>query len=118
MSNETCLSMPVLVFSSRRVGLSDRGDKAMTVDRDGRWALLSNHGHILLYVAEHPDATISEVSDAVGLTERATARILSDLRQAGFIGATRLGRRNTYHIDPLRPLRPQITERELRVGDL
>ena len=90
----------------------------MTNDNGGRWALLSNHGHILLYVAEHPDATISQVSDAVGLTERATARILSDLRQAGFVGATRIGRRNTYHVDPLRPLRPQITERELRVGDL
>src|SRR5688572_518492 len=90
----------------------------MTNENGGRWALLSNHGQILLYIAEHPDATISRVSDAVGLTERATAGILRDLRHAGFIAATRVGRRNTYHIDPAQPLRPQITGRQLNVGDL
>lgn len=83
----------------------------------GRWALLSNHGQVLLYIAEHLDATISRVADAVRLTERATASILRDLREAGFIVATRIGRRNTYRIDPARPLRPQITARELSVGD-
>ena len=90
----------------------------MNYNDSGRWALLSNHGQVLLSVAERPDATISQVAVAIGLTERATAGILHDLRQTGFIAATRIGRRNTYHIDLARPLRPQITDRELNVGDL
>ena len=90
----------------------------MTNETTGHWALLSNHGQVLLYIAEHPDATISRVADVVGLTERATASILRDLREARFIAATRVGRRNTYHVDPTRTLRPQITDRALNVGDL
>lgn len=85
-------------------------------DRD-TWTLLTNHGAALLYVAEHPDATIREVADAVGVQERAAARILSQLRDAGYLTAERVGRRNTYQLDLSLPLRHDAGS-AFRVADL
>jgi hypothetical protein len=81
------------------------------------WALLTNHGAVLLYIAEHPDATVRQVGDGVGITERAAARILRDLREARYLHATRVGRRNSYEIDRSQPLRHRATG-NARVSDL
>jgi hypothetical protein len=81
------------------------------------WALLTNHGAVLLYVAEHPDATVRQVGDGVGITERAAARILRDLREASYLHATRIGRRNSYVIDRSQPLRHRAAA-SARVSDL
>lgn len=81
------------------------------------WALLTNHGAVLLYVAEHADATVRQVGDGVGITERAAARILRDLREAGYLHATRVGRRNSYEIDRSQPLRHRAAG-TARVSDL
>jgi hypothetical protein len=81
------------------------------------WALLTNHGAVLLYVAEHPDATVRQVGDGVGITERAAARILRDLREASYLHATRNGRRNSYVIDRSQPLRHRAAG-SARVSDL
>jgi DNA-binding transcriptional ArsR family regulator len=72
---------------------------------DSTWTLLTNHGAALLYVAEHPDATIRAVADAIGVQERAAARILSQLREAGYLTAQRVGRRNVYQLHLSVPLR-------------
>lgn len=84
---------------------------------DAPWALLTNHGAVLLYVAKHADATVRQVGDGVGITERAAARILRDLREAGYLHATRIGRRNSYEIDRTQPLRHRATG-TARVSDL
>ena len=91
----------------------------MTADRadDTRWTLITHHGAALIYVAEHPDATIREVSDAIGVQERAGARILRQLRDAGYLTAQRVGRRNTYELDISLPLRHQVG-RGLSAADL
>lgn len=81
------------------------------------WALLTNHGAVLLYVAEHSDATVRQVGDGVGITERAAARILRDLREEGYLFATRIGRRNSYEVDRTRPLRHRAAG-DARVSDL
>ncbi len=78
-------------------------------DGASRWALLTNHGAALLYVAEHPNATVRQVGDGVGITERAAARILRDLRVAGYLETTRIGRRNSYEINPTKPMRHSAT---------
>jgi hypothetical protein len=93
-------------------------DLAHNGDADGaRWALLTNHGAALLYVARHPNATVREVGDGVGITERAAARILRDLRDARYLHATRTGRRNSYEVDHSRPLRHTATQHR-QVSDL
>jgi hypothetical protein len=62
------------------------------------FTLLTNHGAVLIYVREYPDATVRQISDAIGITERATARILRDLKLAGYISVERAGRRNVYAV--------------------
>jgi PAS domain S-box-containing protein len=65
--------------------------------------LLTNHGQVLVAVAEKPDVRIREIADRVGITERATQTILNDLVGAGYVERTRVGRRNTYTVDPEKP---------------
>lgn len=72
------------------------------------WTLLTNHGAVLLYVALHPEATIRQVSEGVDITERATARILAQLRADGYVVATRRGRRNSYTIAADLPMRHAV----------
>ena len=81
------------------------------------WTLLSNHGAALLHVAEHPESTVRELADAIGVTERAAARILHNLREEGYIEATRVGRRNTYRLDTSMPLRHRVG-RDISVAQL
>lgn len=79
--------------------------------RAGRhpWTLLTNHGTTLIFIAERPESTVREVADRVGISERSAARILADLRSAGYVQATRRGRRNSYRIDLSRRLRHPAT---------
>jgi predicted transcriptional regulator len=54
---------------------------------------------------------------AVGITERAAHRILSELVEEGYVLRERRGRRNRYQVMPELPLRhPLVQERE--VGEL
>ena len=73
-----------------------------------RWTFLSNHGHVLLYLSQNPEARLRDVAGAVGVTERAVQKIVADLEQAGYLERSREGRRNHYAIDPERPLRHPI----------
>jgi len=82
-----------------------------------RWALISNHGAALAYVARHPDATLRQVAGAVGVTERSATAMLRDLREAGYVDARRVGRRNRYTVDLNRPLR-RAAYQESTVGEL
>jgi DNA-binding transcriptional ArsR family regulator len=81
------------------------------------WTILTAHGAVLLYLAEHPQAPVREVAAAVSITERYAARVLHDLRAAGYVYADRVGRRNTYRLDDSRPLRREVV-RDRHVGDL
>jgi len=46
-----------------------------------------------------------DVAARVGVTERAVQRIVAELRDAGYLTVTRVGRRNQYVVDRARPLR-------------
>ena len=69
------------------------------------WTFLSNHSHVLVCLSEDPDARIRDVAERVGITERATQRILSELIAGGYVVKTRDGRRNSYRV---------VTEQALR----
>jgi DNA-binding MarR family transcriptional regulator len=64
-----------------------------------KWGLFTNHALVMAYVCEHADSTVRAISDAVGITERATLAMLGDLQQAGIIVRHRVGRANTYSMD-------------------
>jgi predicted transcriptional regulator len=59
---------------------------------------LSTHGLVLLAIAHAPRARMRDIAAVVGITERATQRIVADLVDAGYVSRERLGRRNTYTV--------------------
>jgi predicted transcriptional regulator len=81
------------------------------------WTYLTNHAHVLILLARNPSATMREVADAVGITERAVQRIVAELEGAGALERTRQGRRNVYSVDASRPLRHPV-ESHCRLADL
>jgi len=81
------------------------------------WTFLSNYAHVLVCIAREPHATLREISFAVGVTERAVHRIISELEAASVVTHTREGRRNHYTVDLTVPLRHPLEE-DKTVGDL
>ncbi|WBL37450.1 winged helix-turn-helix domain-containing protein [Tepidiforma flava] len=81
------------------------------------WTFLTNHGHVLLCIANDPGIRLRDVAERVGITERAAQRIVADLVEAGYITRKRVGRRNVYEIHPERPLRHPV-EQAHSVGEL
>jgi DNA-binding MarR family transcriptional regulator len=73
--------------------------KSSSGNETARWSLLTNHGHVLAYVAANPDARLRDIAESAGITERTAAQIVNDLEQAGYLTKTRDGRRNRYQID-------------------
>ena len=82
-----------------------------------RWDFLTNHGHVLVCVAHDPGIRLRDLADAVGITERAAHRIVSELVDAGYILRKRDGRRNRYKVRPELPF-PHPLFRAGQVGDL
>ena len=81
------------------------------------WSFLTNHAQVLLHIATDPGARLREIGDAIGITERATHRIVVDLVDAGYISRERSGRRNRYTVQEELPLHDPLP-REQRIGDL
>ena len=63
------------------------------------WRFVTNHTQVLLCIARNPEIRLRDVAEHVGITERATQRILADLVDAGFVERERVGRRNRYGIN-------------------
>ena len=63
------------------------------------WTFLTNHAQVLLCIASTPDIRLRDVAERVGITERSTQRILSELVAAGYVKRIREGRRNRYIVD-------------------
>jgi DNA-binding MarR family transcriptional regulator len=77
----------------------------MTVNPARHWTFLSNHAHVLVCLAQDPDARLRDVALSVGITEHAVQKIVSDLEEAGVIARERAGRRNSYRLKLDAPLR-------------
>ena len=91
------------------------GDNAR-VGRTG-WTFLTNHAHVLVCIARDPGIRLRDVAEHVGITERATQGIVSDLVEAGYVSRTRVGRRNHYSVRDDLPLRHPL-EHDQAVGNL
>lgn len=74
------------------------------------WTFLTNHAHVLVCITHDPGIRVREIADRVGITERATQRIVADLAGAGYIERSRVGRRTTYTINGRLPLRHPLEE--------
>jgi DNA-binding IclR family transcriptional regulator len=70
-----------------------------STDQHKTWTFLTNHAQVLLCLAETPDIRLRDVAERVGITERATQRILAELIEGGYVTAERVGRRNRYTVD-------------------
>ena len=70
-----------------------------STDDTKTWTFLTNHAQVLLCLAETPDIRLRDVADRVGITERATQRIVADLVEGGYVNSERVGRRNRYTVD-------------------
>ena len=70
-----------------------------STDGHKTWTFLTNHAQVLLCLSGTPDVRLRDVAEHVGITERATQRILADLVEAGYVKVERVGRRNRYTID-------------------
>lgn len=81
------------------------------------WAFLTNHARVLVCIADDPGIRLRELGDRVGITERATHRIVTELATAGYITRQRTGRRNHYTINAHLPL-PDPIPREQSIGEL
>ncbi len=69
------------------------------------WTFLTNHAHVLLALVREPGLRLRDIAALVGITERATQRILAELEAGGYVERRKVGRRNQYvlHLDlPLR----------------
>jgi hypothetical protein len=67
-------------------------------DAAHRWMFFTNHFLVLDSVAGEPDLRVRDIAALVGITERATQAILSDLAREGYVERVRTGRRNRYAV--------------------
>jgi hypothetical protein len=82
-----------------------------------RWKFLTNHAQVLACIAHDPGVLLREISERVGITERAAHRIVTELTDGGYITRERNGRRNQYTIQSGLPL-PDRLGRVQRISDL
>lgn len=81
---------------------------AKPVPAEASWTFLTNHAHVLLSIADDPEARMRDLALRVGITERAVQRILADLAAAGYLSVEREGRRNRYRVNDRLALRHPV----------
>ena len=82
-----------------------------------RWTFITNHGLVLSFIFHNSRSTAREIANYIGVTERTTHKIISDLEFAGYIERRKEGRRNVYDVNPSLPLRHH-TKQDVMVDDL
>ena len=83
----------------------------------GSWSFLSNHGRVLLLLADDPRMRLRDMAITLGITERSAYGIVTDLTRAGYLSKHKDGRRNRYQIQGHLPL-PEPTSRERTIGEV
>lgn len=81
------------------------------------WTFLTNHGHVMVYLAEAPEARLKDIAAVVGITERSAHGILQDLTEAGYVAKVKSGRRNYYSLNTDLALR-HPAESNHKIGEL
>jgi len=80
------------------------------------WTFLTNHAMVLSWLARHPRITAIDIANEVGITERATRKIIADLESAGYIRKKREGRRVKYSINRDMPMLQERAQ-DIAIGD-
>ena len=80
------------------------------------WTFLTNYALVLSHIAKNPSITALDISRQIGITERATRKIIADLLQEKYIYKEKEGRCNRYWINPELTLRHE-SHKEVVVGD-
>jgi len=81
------------------------------------WGFLTNHAHVLLSIARDPSIRTRDIAETVGITERATQKIVADLLVEGYLTRTKEGRRNKYTVNRSGHLRHPVFNRH-EIGPL
>lgn len=81
------------------------------------FSFLTNHGLVLLCIADDPRLRMRDIAAHVDITERATQRIVADLIGAGYLTRTREGRRNNYTVESALPI-ALPAQRDVALGSL
>lgn len=81
------------------------------------WKFVTNYALVLLQIAQHPRITARNISMTIGITEKATRRIITDLEADGYVTKKREGRRLRYRVDPDLPLFTEL-QQDKAIGDL
>jgi len=81
------------------------------------FAFLTNHGKTLLLIAQDPRIRLRDIAALLGITERATHRIVAELDRAGYVDRERDGRRNVYSVRTHLPVGLPI-QRDIDIGSL
>ncbi|MFH0847851.1 MAG: MarR family transcriptional regulator [Chloroflexota bacterium] len=81
------------------------------------WSFLTNHAVVLRQLAVNRRVTARELAQTIGITERTTFKILSDLERGGYISKQREGRRLCYTVNCSLSLR-QRSIAQVPVGNL
>lgn len=81
------------------------------------WTFLTNHSHVLVCLAADPELRMREIAELVGITERATQRIIAELVEGGYLLKERDGRRNRYTVNGSASLRHRV-EGDHTLGEL
>ena len=94
-----------------------RGEDVESSRAAPEFAFLTNHGKTLLLIAQDPQIRVRDIARLLGITERATQRIVADLDRAGYLERERNGRRNLYTVSTHLPL-GLPTQRDTDIGSL
>jgi hypothetical protein len=81
------------------------------------WNFLSVHGQALLCIARDPQMRLRDIADCLGITERRTYDIVSDLTEGGYVVKKKEGRRNQYEIQGHLPM-PDDLAQEQAIGEV
>ena len=65
-----------------------------------QWNLLTNHGRVLLYIADDPTARLRDIAARLDITERSVYRVINEMADDGYLVKERDGRRNRYDVQP------------------
>lgn len=81
------------------------------------WGFLTSHGLVLAYIVRYPENTVRQMAAAVKTTEWTVHKVLRELEESGYIKRYRVGRHNTYQVNPALHLRHDML-RDVAVGGL
>jgi DNA-binding IclR family transcriptional regulator len=81
------------------------------------WSFLTNHGRVLVCIAQDPGVRLRDIAMALGITERTAYGIVTELTAAGYVVKDKNGRRNRYEVQAHLPM-PESISTERTIGEL